>query len=145
METESGVRVTTEAEGGAPAPEEEGKSASEQTDKPEPGREKPPAESSEDEELKKELEQLREENKILRESLTDSDKHASDEENRLQDLLREAVESLKPTLDQAKEQLRPGLDKLTEVLGCQMEENPVPLLLAAFGFGYLISRGLDRK
>jgi len=94
--------------------------------------------------LIKELEQLREENKILRDSLTDRDGQP-DEENGMEKMLRDVSGMIKPAFEQAKENLRPGADKVTEALSKQMEENPVPLLIAAFGLGYLFSRSMDRK
>ena len=99
-----------------------------------------------DEAVLSELEELRAENKILRDSLTEiRPEEPEDSENAIEKILRELGGMLSTTASKAKEGLSPGADKLTEVLSQNLEENPVPMLLAAFGAGYLVSRGLERK
>ena len=93
-----------------------------------------------------ELEELRAENKILRDSLTEIHPGGPDEgEKAMEKILRELGGLFSATTGKAKETLGPGADKLTEVLSQNLEENPVPMLLAAFGAGYLVSRGLEHK
>jgi hypothetical protein len=60
-------------------------------------------------------------------------------------MLKELGSMLNTTIGKAKEHLRPGAEKLTETLSRQMEENPIPVLLAAFGAGFMLGRKLDRK
>ena len=94
----------------------------------------------------KELEDLRAENKILRDSLVEvHHEEAKDEGTGIEYVFRQIGGLLSTTADLAKEYLRPGTDKITETLSRKMEDNPVPLLLAVFGAGYLTGRGLDRK
>lgn len=99
-----------------------------------------------EEELKKELEDLREENKILRDSLVEirADEPGDDEE-KLKNVVRDLGDLFHSTVEKAKETLGPGTEKLTGTLSRQMEENPIPILLAAFGAGFLAGRGLDRR
>ena len=93
-----------------------------------------------------ELEELRAENKILRDSLTEIHPGGPDDsEKAIEKVLRELGGLLNATAGKAKESLGPGADKLTEILSQNLEENPVPMLLAAFGAGYLVSRGFERK
>jgi len=99
-----------------------------------------------DEELLKELESLREENKILRDSLVEfRDAPPEDGEGGLESFLQSIGGALNTTIEQAKVYLGPGSEKLTTVLRRKMEENPVPMLLAAFGVGYLIARRFNKK
>jgi len=99
-----------------------------------------------EEELLKELENLREENKILRDSLVEVRTDGQPEgDDKLKSLVQEFNGMLHSTLEKAKETLGPGTDKLTETLSRQMAENPVPLLLAAFGVGFLTGHGLNHK
>ncbi len=96
--------------------------------------------------LMQELENLRAENKILRDSLVEyrSDE-PKEEEKSVDALLKDMTGKLNAAVGQMKEQLAPGTEKLTESLSRQMAENPVPLLLAAFGAGYLVSRALEHR
>ena len=99
-----------------------------------------------EEALVQELENLREENKILRDSLEEVRKETPEEqEKRVETLLRDWAKKMGVTFEQMKEQLAPGAAKLSTALGQQLEENPIPLLIAAFGAGYLVSRLLDRR
>ena len=99
-----------------------------------------------DEALMEELENLREENQILRDSLVEVRKGDADTaEGGHEDIIKEITDMLGASLDQAKAFLSPGTEKLTAQLSHQLDENPVPLLLAAFGAGYLFSRSLGRK
>lgn len=96
--------------------------------------------------LLKELEDLREENKILRDSLVEFKTEGSDEEaNGLEKALREISGIFNATVEQARESLGPGSEKVTAFLSRQMEEYPVPMLLAAFSAGYLVSRRLEKR
>ncbi|MCL1848317.1 MAG: hypothetical protein FWF83_01390 [Clostridiales bacterium] len=99
-----------------------------------------------DEALMKELEELREENKILRDSLVE---YVPEDENGDEDSADSALQAIAGTLtaaiEQVREGLRPGSEKVTEFLSHQMEENPVPLLLAAFGAGFLVGKKLDSR
>jgi hypothetical protein len=98
-------------------------------------------------ELLRELENLRAENKILRDSLVEDMDAELDggEKNNIEKVLRELGGMLGTAAGKAKESLGPGAEKLTGTLRHHMEENPVPMLLAAFGAGYLLGRKLDRK
>jgi len=99
-----------------------------------------------EDDIKKELEELREENKILRDSLVDiQTEDPKDGESAVEGLFRQIGGLLGTTAGLAKEYLRPGAEKVTEALGQKMGENPVPILLAAFGAGYLTGRRLNRK
>ena len=99
-----------------------------------------------DDELLNELENLRAENKILRDSLVeDMDEASDDVEKSIEKTLRELGGMLGTAAGKAKVSLSPGAEKLTETLRHHMEENPVPMLLAAFGAGYLVGRRFDRK
>ena len=99
-----------------------------------------------DEALMKELEDLREENKILRDSLVEFvPEEQAEEDKSFEQSIQAWMGTLQTTLEQVKDGLRPGSDKLTAYLGRQMEENPVPLLLAAFGAGFLVSHSLDKS
>jgi len=96
----------------------------------------------------KELEELREENKILRDSLAETRPDGTSSAHgdaSLERTLRAFTEMLSSTVEHAKEELKPGTDKLTAYLSRQMEENPAPMLIGAFSAGYLLSRGLDKK
>ena len=96
--------------------------------------------------LMKELENLKTENKILRDSLVE---YVPDEpENRekgFEKTLSDMTGMLNAIIEHGKEQLDPGAEKVSAFFRRQMETNPVPVLLAAFGAGYLLSRALDRK
>ena len=93
-----------------------------------------------------ELDELRAENKILRDSLTEIRPGSPDEgEKAMEKILRDIGGMITATTGRAKESLGPGADKITEILSRNLEENPAPILLAAFGAGYLVSRGLERK
>ena len=93
-----------------------------------------------------ELENLRAENKILRDSLVEIRPGApEDEEHGSFKPFEELVEMLHSAAEQTKETLSPGTERLTAFLSRQMEENPVPMLLAAFGAGYLTSRRMNGK
>ena len=93
-----------------------------------------------------ELEELRAENKILRDSLTEILPGApEDGEKAIEKILRELAGMLSATAGKAKEGLGPRADKLTAILSQNLEENPAPMLLAAFGAGYLVSRSFERK
>ncbi len=96
--------------------------------------------------LMQELENLRAENKILRDSLVEyrSDEPQGEEKS-VDSLLKDMTGKLNIAVGQVKEQLGPSTEKLTESLSHQMAENPIPLLLAAFGAGYLVSRALERR
>ena len=100
-----------------------------------------------EDDLIKELEDLRAENKILRDSLTvvRDEGPGDDDGTNTNDILGEMSGALHSVIGQAKEYLRPGTEKLTEGLSRQMDSNPVPLLIAAFGAGYLLSRRRERK
>lgn len=99
-----------------------------------------------EEALMKELEGLREENNILRASLEEVRKEDLDQESPSFDaLLKDFGEKLNKTLEQVKDQLKEPAAQAVEKLGTQMEKNPMPFLLAAFGAGYVISRLLDRR
>ena len=103
-----------------------------------------------DDELLKELENLREENKILRDSLVEfrPDKPGDGEgegEDSIKKALREIGGLVSAAADKAKEALSPGTEKLTEALSRQMGENPAPILLTAFGAGFLVGRGFNRR
>ncbi len=101
-----------------------------------------------EEALLKELEDLRTENQILRASLEEVRKEEPAAENGpspIDALIKELSAKLNITLEQAKAQLSEPAGKMTENLTKQMEANPVPVLLAAFGAGYLLSRALDRR
>jgi hypothetical protein len=102
-------------------------------------------ETQESDELLKELENLRAENKILRDSLVeDMDEEPDGGEKNIEKILHGLGEMLSTTASKAKENLNPGAEKLTETLRHHIEENPVPVLLSVFGAGYLIGRRLDR-
>jgi len=93
-----------------------------------------------------ELEELRAENKILRDSLVEYRREEPGEEDQnFEQALKDLAAKLGTAFTQTRETLRPGTDKLTEILSKQMEEHPVPILLAAFGAGFLFSRSLERK
>ncbi|HCP15663.1 MAG TPA: hypothetical protein DIT32_07940 [Peptococcaceae bacterium] len=99
-----------------------------------------------EEALMKELEGLREENNILRASLEEVRNEDMDQESPSFDaLLKDFGEKLNKTLEQVKDQLKEPTAQAVEKLGAQMEKNPMPFLLAAFGAGYVISRILDRR
>jgi len=99
-----------------------------------------------EEALMSELENLREENKILRASFEEVRKEDLDQEPASFDaLLKDFGGKLNKTLEQVKDQLKEPAAKAAEKLETQMGENPVPFLLAAFGAGYVISRLLDRR
>ena len=101
-----------------------------------------------DEALLKELEDLREENKILRDSLVEIRPEESSSEGEgggLESSLRAFTDMLGSAMEQVKEDVRPGTEKLTAFLSRQMEENPAPMLISAFTAGYLLSRGFDKK
>jgi len=99
-----------------------------------------------EDELMKELENLREENKILRDSLTETRPDDSGEaETSAEKMLKDLGGMFTTAFTKAREQVRPGTEKLTETLSRQMEANPVPVLLAAFGAGYIVGRMFDRK
>ena len=94
----------------------------------------------------KELEDLRAENKILRDSLVEYvDDEPESHEKGFEKTLGDITGMLGALIDQSKERLDPGAEKVTAFLRHQLEENPIPILLAAFGAGYLVSRALDRK
>ena len=96
-----------------------------------------------EETLLEELNELREENKILRDSLTELRPEPRDgEAYSVEDLLKGFSAALGMKLDTAKEKIEPGKDKVTAYITEGMEKNPAPLMLAAFGAGYLLSRGL---
>ena len=97
-------------------------------------------------ELEKELEELREENKILRDSLVEIREEESDGEGEAKEgIAQEIADMFGASIDQMKAFLAPGAEQLTAQLSRQLDENPAALLLAAFGAGYLLSRGIDRK
>ncbi|MCL2165890.1 MAG: hypothetical protein FWH49_01160 [Clostridiales bacterium] len=99
-----------------------------------------------DDALMNELENLRAENKILRDSLVEIRPGAPEDGERGGiKSLEEITEMLRSAAEQAKENLSPGTEKVTAFLSKQMEENPVPMLLAAFGAGYLTSRRMSGK
>ncbi len=101
-----------------------------------------------EEALLKELEDLRAENQILRASLEEvrrEDPAAEGGPGALDALIKELAAKLNITLEQAKAQFAEPAGKVSENLAKQMEANPVPLLLAAFGAGYLLSRIVDRR
>jgi F0F1-type ATP synthase membrane subunit b/b' len=99
-----------------------------------------------DEALMKELEDLRAENEILRASFEEIRKEDPKQEAlSLEALLKEISSKLNLGLEQAKECLKEPTDKACKSLEAQMKANPIPLLLTAFGLGYLISRLLDRR
>lgn len=99
-----------------------------------------------EEALMKELENLREENQILRASMEEVRKEGFDQEPAsFDDLLKDFGGKLNKVLEQVKDQLKEPTAKAAEKLEVQMEKNPVPFLLAAFGAGYVISRLLDRR
>ena len=95
--------------------------------------------------MMKELEDLRAENKILRDSLVEDVAAPGDRDGGLEKALGDVAGMLGSILEQGKECLDPGAEKVTAFLRRQMEENPVPVLLAAFGAGFLVSRALSRK
>ena len=98
--------------------------------------------------LLKELEELRAENRILRDSLVEyrtEEAEDEDESEGFEKKLQELLGMFQTTIGQTRDALRPGTDKLTALLSHQMEVNPVPLLLAAFSAGYLATQGMDKK
>jgi len=96
--------------------------------------------------LQQELEELRAENKILRDSLVEYRREEpGEEEQDFEQALKDLAGRLQVALTQTRETLRPGTDKMTEILSKQMEEHPVPMLLVAFGAGFLLSHSLERK
>jgi len=99
-----------------------------------------------EDELLAELENLREENKILRDSLVEVRTDGQPEgDDKLKNIVQELGGLLQSSVEKAKEAVGPGTEKLTESISRQMVENPVPLLLAAFGAGFLAGHGLNRK
>ena len=93
-----------------------------------------------------ELEELRAENKILRDSLTEYRPESADDGAAVfEKMFHDLSGAFGAAAGKAKESLNPATEKLTEALSRQMEENPVPMLLAAFGAGFLFSRSLERK
>jgi len=99
-----------------------------------------------DEALMKELEDLRAENEILRASFEEIRKEERQKEAlSLENLLKEVSSKLNLSLEQVKESLKEPKDKAAKAIEEQMKANPIPLLLTAFGLGYLVSRLLDRR
>lgn len=99
-----------------------------------------------DEALMKELEDLRAENEILRASFEEVRKKNPEEEPVSFDaLIKEFSSKMNVTLEQVKEHLKEPTAKASQTLEAQMLANPIPMLLGAFGLGYIISRLLDRR
>ena len=96
--------------------------------------------------LLKELQELREENEILRNSLTELHPGTKgDGVPDVEDMLRGLTEAVGQKVETAKEKLEPGKEKVTTFINENMEENPAPMMLTAFGVGYLLSRGLKGR
>ena len=96
--------------------------------------------------VEKELNDLREENRILRDSLTETlPTEPQSAGDALEKTVRDISGAIGATAARAKTIIKPGSDKLTEYLSRQMEKNPAPLMLAAMGAGFLVSRRLRKK
>ena len=98
-----------------------------------------------EEEMMRELEHLRAENKILRESLTvckEEEAEANDKDCIFERFKLNFADACSCSLDKAKTGLEPSKEKLTGALKCQMEKNPVPLLVAGAILGFLLGRKL---
>ena len=97
----------------------------------------------------RELENLREENQILRDSLTEyRDEEEPMEKSKTCPFKRIGMGimlSCQWGLKETKVRLEPGAEKLSSAIKVQMGKNPVPFLIAAFGIGFLLSRRFFRK
>jgi hypothetical protein len=111
-----------------------------------------------EEDLRQELASLREENKILRDSLVEirKDETPADGAGSQDCMWRAAAgklgclagrlrEMLAPVAERVKRRLSPGTARLSDKVGRQLAANPLPWLFAALGAGFLISRLLDRR
>lgn len=101
-----------------------------------------------EEALLKELEDLRTENQILRASLEEVRREEPAETagtDSLETVLKEWAGKLNLSLEQIKAQLAGSGGKISDTIAKQLETNPIPVLLAAFGAGYILSRILDRR
>ena len=103
--------------------------------------------------VRSELDALRAENKILRDSLTEIRPAEPDSaKDALKNVLREFMGALGASVESAKAKVEPvreiaesGKEKMTGFLSRQIEKNPAPVLLAALGAGFLFARRLRRK
>ena len=95
--------------------------------------------------LTNELDELRAENKILRDSLSEQRPGGPDDACGAQKTIKAMAGLCQKAAGQAKEALSPCAEKLTGTLKRQMADNPAPILLAAFGVGFLACRRLRRK
>ena len=95
--------------------------------------------------VQRELDELREENRILRASLTEvrppqPESPGSASDNPVS-MFFESFGSIMETINR---KIEPGKEKLTERLSKQMEKNPAPMMLAAAGAGFIMSKVLRR-
>lgn len=99
-----------------------------------------------EERLLKEIEELRAENEILRSSFEEVRKETKTKESSsVETLIQDIAAKLNAGLEQAKDQMKDPAAKATYTIETQMKENPLPMILAAFGLGYILSRLLDRR
>ena len=101
--------------------------------------------------LLRELEDLRAENQILKDSMVEfrPDEPGSADEggdgHNIEKVIQDLSSVFTKAMEQTKKLVSPGTDKLTALLSHQMEENPIPVLLAAFGAGYLVGRRKEKE
>jgi len=101
-------------------------------------------------ELQRELDDLRAENRILRDSMTEvlparREGAKGAFEKTLGGLVGFFDPSKGPAKGPAKAGASPALGKLAGYLGSLLEKNPAPVLLAALGAGFLMSKSLRKK
>ena len=95
-----------------------------------------------EEAIRKELEDLRAENKILRDSLTEVREEEEANGCLVRRLGRYLAQKSQSRFEEMKNQVEPCKEKMAENLKDQLVKNPVPFLAIAFGIGFVISRKL---